>query len=151
MNTTDIKNGTIKTVDLSTKTVAALKGRQGPAGPAGPAGERGSVGPAGPAGPAGAPATKLFAVVNANGTLARGSGAPTATRGGTGVYAVRFNQNVRNCAYTATIGLSDAAGASAPGEITVVGENASENGVFLITHDSAGAASDRGFHLAVFC
>lgn len=40
---------------------------------------------------------------------------------------------------------------SAPGEITVVGENASENGVFLTTHDSAGASSDRGFHLAVFC
>jgi len=162
VNSADIRNRTIKLRDVNRRTVARLRGAgsagpTGPAGPAGargsagPAGARGSAGPAGPAGPAGAPATKLFAVVNADGSLARGSGAPTATQSGPGEYQVRFNQNVRNCAYTATIGLSGSVGTSEPGEITVVGEFDSENGVFLTTHDSAGASSDRGFHLAVFC
>lgn len=45
-----IKNGTLKTKDLSSSTVNALKGQTGPAGPAGPKGDTGAAGPAGPAG-----------------------------------------------------------------------------------------------------
>lgn len=49
----DIKNGSIRTVDLS-KEVTKKLGRTGPAGPAGPVGAQGAAGPAGAAGAAGA-------------------------------------------------------------------------------------------------
>ena len=52
-----IKNRSIQTVDMSRKTVAALRGRRGARGPAGPVGATGPAGPVGatgPAGPAGA-------------------------------------------------------------------------------------------------
>jgi hypothetical protein len=44
----NIKNGTIKTVDISAKAKRALKGNRGPRGLAGPAGAAGVRGPAGP-------------------------------------------------------------------------------------------------------
>ena len=47
-------NGSLLKKDLSSKTVAALKGNRGPAGTAGTAGAAGPAGPAGGAGPAGA-------------------------------------------------------------------------------------------------
>src|SRR6186713_346358 len=56
-------------------------------------------------------ASDRFAVVNADGTLARNSGASFVTHNpGAGSYIVRFNRNVRNCAYTASIGLSGTSG-----------------------------------------
>src|SRR5688572_22705170 len=94
-------------------------------------------------------ASTMFAVVDANGTLARGRKAVSATRLGTGVYEVVFRKDVRKGAYLATIGLSGAAGASLPGEITVVGRAGNDRGVFVTTHSSGGAAADLGFHLAV--
>ena len=93
----------------------------------------------------------MFAVVNANGTLARGAKAVSATRLGTGSYEVIFRKDVRKCAYVATIGLSGSAGSSLPGEITVVGRSGNDRGVFVTTHSSAGASADLGFHLAVLC
>ena len=95
--------------------------------------------------------TTLYAVVDANGTLARGHKAVSATRLGTGTYEVVFRKDVRRCAYLATIGLSGSAGASLPGEITVVGRSGNDRGVFLTTHSSGGASADLGFHLAVHC
>ena len=96
-------------------------------------------------------ATAMYAVVNANGTLARGRNAVSATRLGTGAYEVVFRKDVRKCAYLATIGLSGSAGASLPGEITVVGRSGNDRGVFVTTHSSGGAAADLGFHLGVLC
>jgi hypothetical protein len=95
--------------------------------------------------------TTLYAVVDANGTLARGHKAVSAARLGTGTYEVVFRKDVRRCAYLATIGLSGSAGASLPGEITVVGRSGNDRGVFLTTHSSGGASADLGFHLAVHC
>jgi hypothetical protein len=95
--------------------------------------------------------TTLYAVVDASGTLARGHKAVSATRLGTGTYEVVFRKDVRRCAYVATIGLSGSAGASLPGEITVVGRSGNDRGVFLTTHSSGGASADLGFHLAVHC
>jgi hypothetical protein len=63
---------------------------------------------------------------------------------------VIFNRNVRNCAYVATIG-DQADGQQPPGEITVATRNGNNNGVFVSTHDSAGVAADRDFHLIVIC
>ena len=49
----DIKNGTIKTADLSAGAKRALKGKSGARGPAGPQGAAGTPGSPGPAGPTG--------------------------------------------------------------------------------------------------
>ena len=151
-------------------------GVAGPAGPAGPAGLPGAMGLTGPTGttgatgatgaqgpqglpgadgtqgPAGDPATTLWAVVNSDGTLARGGSNVTVTmNSGIGEYQVRFDQNVRGCVYVATLGLTGSAGTDPPGMITVVGESASVFGVWISTYDSAGALADRSFHLVVFC
>jgi hypothetical protein len=94
----------------------------------------------------------LWAVVDGTtGTLARGNRVTSVSKSGTGLYQVRFGRNVRNCAYAPTIRLTGASLTSPPGAFTVVGEAASVNGTFLTTHDSAGAAADRSFHLIVDC
>ena len=104
-----------------------------------------------PATVAGMPPTAqtFFAVVNANGTLARGFQAVSSTRLGTGVYQVLFSHDITRSAYVGTIGLSASSGTSPSGEIAVVGRAGSANGVFVQTFNSSGAAADRGFHLAV--
>lgn len=104
-----------------------------------------------PATAAGLPATAQghFAVVNANGTLARGFGVVSSARLALGQYQVVFIQSVVRSAYTATIGLTGSAGASPPGEIAVVGRAGNANGVFVQTWNSAGAPADRAFHLHI--
>jgi hypothetical protein len=90
-----------------------------------------------------------YAVVNANGTLARGHHAVSAAHLGTGQYQVIFDSNVRGGAYIASIGLSGSVGASAPGQISVVGRFNNVKGVFIETTDSSGTLADLGFHLGV--
>ncbi|RKR87629.1 hypothetical protein BDK92_1920 [Micromonospora pisi] len=104
-----------------------------------------------PATGAGLPPTAqtFFAVVNANGTLARGFGVVSSTRLATGQYQVAFTHDVRGSAYVGTLGLSGSVGASPSGEIAVVGRAGLINGVFVQTFASTGTASDRGFHLAI--
>jgi hypothetical protein len=97
------------------------------------------------------PIPTLWAVVNSDGTLARGFHAASATHLATGTYQVTFDRDVTACAYTATIGLSGTSGSSSPGEITVVGRAGIPNALFIQTFDSAGALSDRGFHVHTNC
>jgi hypothetical protein len=118
----------------------------GPRTVTGPVPERG-VAPA-----SGYVADTRYAVVNADCTIARSLFGPaTCQTSGTGNYIIRFNRNVRNCAYTATIGLSGASGTEAPGFITVVGAAVDVKGVFVTTDDTTGASANRGFHLLVSC
>lgn len=91
----------------------------------------------------------FFAVVNANGTLARGFGVISSTRLAVGQYQVVFGHNMRGSAYVGTIGLSGAVGISPSGQIAVVGRAGNVNAVFVQTFAANGAAADRGFHLAV--
>jgi len=93
-------------------------------------------------------AQTFFAVVNANGTLARGFQAVSAQRLATGAYQVIFNHNVTGSAYVATIGTAAAAGPPS-GEISVSPRSGALNGVFIAVRDSAGNSADRPFHLAV--
>ena len=94
----------------------------------------------------------VWAVVNADGTLARNKGAVSVTHSaGAGSYIVFFNKNVTGCLYTATIGLSGSSGTSARGFITTVGAAAGATGVFVTTDDIAGSPAERGFHLYVGC
>src|SRR5689334_5821860 len=68
---------------------------------------------------------QLFAVVRADGSIARTGGANPATTGKipgfTGAYKVGFFRNVRGCAYIATIGGSSNVGVPAPGQIVTEG------------------------------
>jgi hypothetical protein len=93
----------------------------------------------------------LFAVVDGDGTLARGVGAVSATKftAFPGAYAVIFDRDVDQGAFVATIGLSQDAGQSLPGEIVVNLREGTTNGVFVETSDDAGANADRSFHLVV--
>jgi hypothetical protein len=162
----DIKNKSIAVADLASKARGARgvrgaagppgpAGAQGPAGALGAKGDKGDKGDPGTAGAPGQPATKLWAVVESDGTLVRGSGAVSSGHAGggagSGFYEVIFNTNVRACAYVATIGNTGSAGNPVPGEIGVVGRATNVNGVFVATVNSAGAQADRSFHLAVFC
>ncbi|MEV4770167.1 hypothetical protein [Micromonospora humida] len=96
-----------------------------------------------------ASARMLYAVVHANGTLARGLGAASATRLAPGMYQVVFDQDVSYAGYVGTIGLAGSAGLAPPGGISVVGRTGIPNGVFVRTFATDGSVLDRPFHLAV--
>jgi hypothetical protein len=157
---TDIRNGTIRGTDignhaigttkLSTKTVRSLRGKTGPPCAA--------TDPAcrGPKGADGSPATRLWAVVGADGTLVRGSPGAVATKLFAGVtdgsYQVALGRNLSGCALLANIGRTDSADMDPdPGEIGTAYRNGVPNAVYVKTRDSAGASADRSFHVAVFC
>lgn len=89
------------------------------------------------------------AVVASNGVLVRGVNVVSSARLALGQYQVIFNHPVNNGTFVATIGLTGSAGISPPGEIAVVGRTGNVNGVFVQTFNSAGAPTDRSFHLAV--
>ena len=128
-----------------------LRGFPGPEGAPGAAGAVGPSGPSGPSGPAG-PAgtvTRLTAVVNGTGSLARSQGTTSAGRIAAGRYEVIFNQNVTACTYVASVG-DPATGATA-GEIGVASRTGNVNGVFVLTRNSAGVDTDLPFHLIVVC
>jgi hypothetical protein len=98
--------------------------------------------------------TNYWAVVRSNATLARGRGVFSVSRPSgfpVGNYIVRFLDNIRNCAYTATVGDFDALGVGPTGEVTTVGAAIDVRGVYLQTFNSAGSISDRTFHLLVSC
>ena len=124
----------------------AIKGLQveGKRGPAGPPGAAGAQGATGAKGDQGAPATRLWAVINVSGTTGRGSGVTGSAKLATGQYEVVFNRDVTTCSYQATMSVS-------AGEVIAQPRNLVPNGVFVGTFTSGGAASDKAFHLAVFC
>lgn len=91
----------------------------------------------------------LFAVVNSDGTLARGSGVTSASQVSPGAYAVIFDRNVNGCVYTATVGTPvNNEVARGVADVAVLYDS---YGVFVETHDFAGNLADRPFHLMVFC
>ncbi|WDZ87380.1 hypothetical protein [Micromonospora cathayae] len=95
------------------------------------------------------PGSVSFAVVDANGTLARGSDAVSVTKYGPGQYQVIFNHDVSRSGYVATIGLSFDCCIPPSGEIGVASRLDTPNGVYVETRNSSGFPSDRGFHLIV--
>jgi hypothetical protein len=102
------------------------------------------AGPPGPKGDAGAAATRLWAVINSDGTAAQGSGVTSSIRPATGQFDVVFNRDVTTCSYQVTL-------ADVQGETIAQPQAAVPNGVFVGTFNSAGTLTNRGFHLAVFC
>jgi hypothetical protein len=100
-----------------------------------------------------APAT-LWAVVNLDGTLARGSSAVSSSQLGVdGQYEVVFNRDVSRCAYVASGGEATALGADDAVVFTVAPRFGNANGVFIQEWDGVlGYDSySSGFHLIVAC
>ena len=104
-----------------------------------------------PAAIAGNNAPSFIAVVDADGTLARGRGATGVIHTTEGIYEVDFTKDVSACAYTASIGLPGTTGGSDPGTVTVAGRSETPNGVYVQTFDRKGRAQNLGFHLILSC
>src|SRR5215218_575573 len=92
----------------------------------------------------------LWAVINLNGTTARGFGVTSSEKfaGFGGNYVVTFNRNVSKCAYVASLG--DGAGNTFQGEVSAT-NGADANKVGVATDNSSGVGTEKAFHLAVFC
>jgi hypothetical protein len=120
------------------------KGPVGPAGPAGPGGPAGPAGPPGPAGAPGAPATKLWATVANTGLLQLNSGVVSTSHPATGLTLIKFNTNVNACAPVATL-------TNSTGEIAWAAVGGQNDTIAIGTFNSAGAASNIAFSVAVFC
>ena len=128
----DVKNRSLRVRDFSRGTLSSLRGQQGPAGPVGPPG---------------APAAKYFAAVSATGALVRGNATSGGNAGSTGSYVLGFAERVSGCAYSATLGSTDASSVAA-GHITV---RELDGRVGIQTYDAAGNAADLPFHVLIAC
>ena len=96
---------------------------------------------------------EYWAVVERNGTLVRGRNVARTAHLGQGQYEVVFTGDVSGGVYVATIGRPGIATEPA-GQIGValrccLPPAEANKGVWVDTHDSAGASSDRAFHLIV--
>jgi len=109
VDSAEIVDNTVRSGDIRNNSVSSRDVRDGSlrAGdfasdqlPAGPQGPRGSQGLPGATGPKGDPATTLWAVVESNGKLIRGSGVTNVARTSLGSYKVTFNRSVNACVYT---------------------------------------------------
>ena len=91
-----------------------------------------------------------WAVVGANGALARSSGGITSQRTGEGAYRVDFNRNVGQCAWTATLVVSSAADL---GDIGAAIDPVDSERLVVFTTDNANppVAADRAFNLQLTC
>lgn len=92
----------------------------------------------------------MSAVVAANGTIQRGAGSGPTARLSTGTYEVRFQRDIRDCAYTVTAG-SIAAGNPAYGLPVVAWRTNKPDGLWIQILDKNGGVVDRDFHVIVLC
>jgi hypothetical protein len=90
-----------------------------------------------------------WAVVDFDGTLARGFHVTSTSRVGAGDYRVFFDRDVSDCAYTATIGDPDFYVFA--GEISAARLFNNPNGVRVVAISNTEMLVDRPFHLAVHC
>jgi hypothetical protein len=88
----------------------------------------------------------LWAVVNPDGTLAREKGATSSRKASTGEYEIRFVQDVRSCAYSATFDHS-----SGFVFIALRDDSIGQRVVGVTTSDRGGTVRDSPFHLVVHC
>ena len=139
-----VRNGSLLRADFARGQVPA-----GPIGPVGPAGPQGPKGDKGDNGDKGDPATSLWAVVGADGTLARSAGVTSVSHVGTGSYRVRFNRAIDQCNWQATIGAPAMTASS--GMIAVELSSTGNDTVQVTALSTAAVFADRAFHLAVFC
>ncbi len=139
-----VVNGSLQTIDLSKRTLAALKGRRGPQGPQGPQGAQGGTGPA---------ATTLWADGYDNGTVYHSSGVlSTSVRTATGNYRIPFNRDISSCAWIVSKSINSALGVNVAAILFAEWVPAlPPSTLFVGAHTSAGTQTDAGFSVAVFC
>jgi len=127
------------------------KGDNGAAGAAGAQGPAGAQGAAGPAGPKGDPATKMFAVVGANGQPKANSPgvASQKSAGANGKYVVTFPQSVGGCA--PVISISDTNSSTADPKTATAVVPATGANIVNVSTFSDGSSHDMDFVIAVFC
>ncbi len=135
VSSAEIRDRSIRLRDVSPTTRRQLQGQAGPQGPAG------APGPAGPA------AARYFATVTAAGAFVRGNATSGGRAGSPGSYTVGFPSPVSGCAFTASVGTTDAT------SIGAARATVSEQGgaVGVQTFDAGGAPTDLPFHLIVAC
>jgi hypothetical protein len=101
-----------------------------------------------------------WAVVNADGSLARSNGATSSAKVTTdpGAYKVTFAANISACAYTATVGGSSTATPPVGTASTYQNPDPANTAVTVRTYDDVTSTTDpvtggadRGFHLTVSC
>ena len=161
-----VVNGSLRTSDLSVKARSALRGERGSTGPAGAQGAQGPpgatgapglagatgpqgvAGPQGPAGPTGPPASNLFVVLDAGGTVLKSSGVTVAEKAGDGTYRVSFDTDIAHCAYVATAGQDDG---SLFEDYHLYTSRTGTNTVNVHIFDEKNSPLDRPFDLAVLC
>jgi hypothetical protein len=151
IGTNQIKNGAVTGKKIRNSTIRSRDVRKNALGPHAIAEAKLRVGFAtSAAGAVTASGFADFAVVGANGLIARGRGVSSTVRTGAGRYQVIFTRNVRGCAYVASLGVI---GATPPGsgEVSTASLASNVNGVFVRTFNSSGAAGDHSFHLLVSC
>jgi len=109
-------------------------------------------GPTGPTGSssAGAPSVTYWAVVDASGTLDRGSGASTASHVGTGSYLVTFLDILYGCTYSAVIGTATATNPP-NGTVSVSAVPSDVYEVKVLTTNASKGAIDDPFYVAASC
>ena len=95
-------------------------------------------------------AGNLWAVVEANATLSRGSNVVSVAATPSFGYGVTFNRNVSQCAFVATVGNSGA-GNPASRFAAVASLSTDPNGVFVRVFDDTGTDVNHAFHLIVQC
>ena len=125
-------------------------GTEGPRGPQGPPGAQG------PQGPQGEPATRLWAVVDADGRLWKGSGATGSVRNAVGEYTVGFNRSVDDCAAVASTGGHKVSETTWLKPDEGIASAATFGSVVVVYTRIPGGFNpftsvDKSFHLAVFC
>jgi hypothetical protein len=154
----DLKDGSVTSKDVAGLTAADLPPNlpTGATGATGPRGAPGEAGPAGANGRPGADATNLWAVVQADGTLAAGSGVVSVQScSSCGSYDVKFNRSVANCARIAVPGVVSNRQLGVPPEggsvFTELSFDTSKVIVYPFSGGVAPAQQARAFHLAVFC
>lgn len=131
-----------------------LPGSPGLPGEPGAKGDNGAPGTPGSPGLPGAPATKLFAIVRPDGTLAASSGvASVSTSGGAGFYTLTFDRDVAQCAAVTTPGALN--GAFAGNRIASAGRGSTFTRSILVRTQRFNGTNfideTSDFNIAVFC
>ena len=94
----------------------------------------------------------MSAVVAADGTLASGSGAVSATKLTAGVYNVAFERSVAGCSFSATSATANDNSGVQDNLVMALHLQTASNGIQIQTlNQDGGALRDGSFHLLVFC
>ena len=153
VGTKQIKKNAVTTSKVKN---GSLRARDFPVGEL-PVGPQGAKGDPGANGADGAPATSLWAIVGADGTL--NGGTATDASLAAGKYEVTFGRDVSKCAGVASVASSQGSGIGTVGNITLnvfVGFNrnggAAQNVASVAAFQASnGNAVTASFELAVFC